>query len=280
MTDDEDQDLDRKLARLREILGFRFNDRTFTTGHLASQLKLDPSTMSRKRTGKQRVTHRDWCRLTEVFHLHRHGFTPDMFAAPFAAFDDHLRACGVGTYGGDDLDLARQILFEVAERGRDAQSMKIVIERTTRRRSGGIGADPGDHSVAPRFRVGEEVRVAVTTPGPGHVLLISDRDSKEMTRIAPSRFAPETYVDGRIARFPSDGSERSLPVGPPPDFYRLIAVWFGHKPTAAAAEASPDDDPRDLTSDEVVELAATVRNAEKAGRPVMVTMQDYLVSMD
>lgn len=280
MTNDESQDLDRKLDRLREIVGFRFNDCTFNTSHLAAQLKLDPSTMSRKRTGKQRVMHRDWCKLTEVFHLHRDEFTPEMFAAPFAEFDEHLRACGVGTYGDNDLDRARQTLFEVAQRGRDAQSMKISIERTRTRRSGGIGADPGDHSVAPRFHVGEEVRVTVTTPGPGHLLLLSDHDSKEMTLIAPSRFAPDTYVEGRIARFPSGVAERSLSVGGPPDFYRLIAVWFADKPTAAAAKSSPDANPRDLASDELVELAATVRNADKAGHPVMVTMQDYLVSMD
>lgn len=270
-----DQDFGKKLEVLEQAVGFRFQPSDFKNVFLARLLDTTPETMSRKKTGKRRVTESDWSRIADYFDLARFGFEASMFCEEFTQFAERMQEVGASAMNSTKPDKARQDLFDIAT---GPKGGKIVIEReSTRLRGGGIGAEPTDARVIV-LREGEAVLVRTNVPESGSMYLFNDSRDRKLTCLMPSKFAPDVTVPKGAVTVPNGGAEGLFPVGGPTGRYRLYAVWFSGRPELSINALMRDPgDPKDLDSDEIIQVAACAKQRLEGGEGVMAAIADYEV---
>ena len=267
----KDREFGRKLELMERAIGFRFPVSAFSNDALALLLETTRETMTRKKTGGANVTDRDLSALTHHFGLGRHGFETSMFTEPLAQYEQHIRQVERRALGEDLIDIDRKMLFDVA---REQNGMIHFDLRNSHR--GGIGAVRKQVSM-PRLKDTDEVRIRVTVPGDGHLLVVNDDGRRQGTGLMPSQFAPTTRVRAGTVHVPTDEAWEYFPVAGPAGPYRLIAAWFPEVPRLSFLDGTHDAEPRDISVDEFRELAGHIRSAHNAGRSFKVAVGDYLV---
>lgn len=266
-----DKDFGSKLELMERGIGFRFSISAFSNDGLAQLLGTTRETMSRKKIGEAIVTDRDVSVLTHHFGLGRHGFEAGMFFEPLEKFAEHMQRVEGSALGEELVDEDRKLLFDLA---RDQNGRCYFDQRDTRR--GGIGAAKPKPTM-PRLREGDEVKIRLTVPDDGHLLVINDDGRRQITLLMPSEYAPGTSVRSGTVNVPTDDEHRYFPVAGPSGPFRVIAVWFRDAPRLLLLKGGHDGEPRDLSTDEFRQLAGLVRSTLKAGRPFKVAVGDYAV---
>jgi hypothetical protein len=263
-----------KLKEVEKAVGFRFPASAFSNAFLAELLGTTAETMSRKKSGKRRVTERDWSTLTSHFDLARYGFEPTMFALELPSFAEVMRAVGLKALGDAKPNKARQDLMELAT-GPCGGRLVIRVARG-RLRNGGIGTEPNDAGM-PTLLPGDRVQVQVSAPRQGHMYLLND-NRKEVACLMPSYYAPSTAVKAGDVVIPTREDLTHFPVGGPINTYRLYALWFAAEPPVALSKVKAGDrPPRNIESTEFIEIVEYARQMSSQAGTVMVAFGDYIV---
>lgn len=217
-----------KLDHLEGLLGHLFPKDYFQKARLAeNHLGTTRERLSRQRAGTQAVQHRELAKLIDLYRLGRFGLDHTLFRKPMKDFKALLQAKSVGTYAISGLDHARQELCAYAM----AASGHLTIQLERRHKhwrfggTRGIGIDAEGANPANAFCIGDEVKLQVHGIDAGYLVVFSDDFSSEIDCIMPSIYAPEMRVEKGIAIIPTADDLPPLPVGPPPAYYRLYAIW-------------------------------------------------------
>jgi hypothetical protein len=270
-----DKEFGIKLKALERAVGFRFPASDFSTTFLATLLDTAVESMSRKKTGKRRLTESDCSKLTSYFDLARYGFEPDMFALDLQPFEEIMREVGRKAQRDAKPNKAREDLFQLATSPDVGGRLWIGLARS-RVRSGGIGSEPKATSL-PVFIEGDRVEVHVSVPKDGYLILLND-DREQVTCLMPSHYAPLLAVRGGDVVIPNSADFPHFPVGGPANNYRLYAVWFAQRPSLALTAGDFKEAlPRDIDSTEFLEVVECAKQASRRSDAIMVAFGDYKV---
>jgi hypothetical protein len=270
-----DKEFGIKLKAIERAVGFRFPASDFSTTFLAGLLDTAIESMSRKKTGKRRVTESDCSRLTSYFDLARYGFEPEMFSLDVQAFEEIMRGVSRKAQRDAKPNKAREDLFQLAISPSVGGRLWIGLARS-RVRSGGIGSEP-KASALPVFMEGDRVEVHVSVPKEGYLILLND-DREQVTCLMPSHYAPQLAVRAGDVVIPNAADFPHFPVGGPANNYRLYALWFSQRPSLALTTGDFKEAlPRDIDSTEFLEIVECAKQASRRSDAIMVAFGDYKV---
>lgn len=273
--------LDEKLKLIARVVGYLFPNGHFSNNALADALEVEPSTMSRKRSGAIATTDQEYSYLVAYCSLDR--LTADDIKGSAETLDAALRRAGLGLYGARDGDAVRHRWLSDPQR----KSTGVVIRPVSARRAG-LGSPRRSDARTPRFHVDDKVVIDVETPDAGHLVVLSDDlTTREATCLAPSCYAPRTTVKKGLTRIPivDPNVESTLTVLDRPSWRRdrpswcRLYVFWTHDPLGAswAPADAAEQEPSELDAEALRGLEAALDRLRKGNAPYRIMTADFCV---
>ncbi len=265
-----------KLEHIAGVVGYLFPNRHFTNRAFARELKINDAQMSRKRIGKLPVTNQELSTLLVYCGLGR--LTISVFqTTTVAELDAILQREKIGIYGCCDADAIRHQWLM------DLNLLKGNIEITNVNvRRGTLGLPQKAAILDRSFRVGERVRMKISVPEDGFLLVLTDDYvRREISCLMPSCFAPKTAVKKGDMSIPvkAENIEPAFTVGGPPGWSRIFAFWTKEKWRLDWLNGRDmwKDDPIELDTPRLREIAQAVGWLRDNNRPYQILAADYRV---
>ncbi len=265
-------DLRRKIAFLKGLLGHAFDDRHLAEKTIAKKVGTSPEQWARKKSGVVGIDEAELGRLLVHFKLDSR-FDWRVFELPYDAFVAAMQDAKVGTYGLNDGIRALQSLLSDSLRQSGGVRVRPVGAR------GGLGA--ADESPAQRvvLAIGARATIAIETLGPGNLLVLNQHlVSGETNCLVPSCFWPTQIVRGGEIKIPDESApQTAFTVGGPAGEYRVLAIW-ARQPIGPTWLAATDANPRILREAELRAIADDVLSRPKNGSAYTIRTGDYRVA--
>jgi hypothetical protein len=150
------------------------------------------------------------------------------------------------------------------------------------RRAGGLGLPPEERDSLPQFMERDMVRMKITAPSAGHLVVLDDQLNIEMTCLMPSIFAPTTKIRDKSVVLPTaveDSRTAAFHIARPEGLHRLYAIWSVQPPKLTWIKSlSEHDDPAVLSEEELATFVDGIAVAY-SGNPanIAVAATDYRV---
>jgi hypothetical protein len=277
LPDDDDQTLGAKVAHFVGIAGYRLPLSDLLNKNIASTLGLSEENWSRSKR-RPSIDEARLSRLARHLRFEEWGLTYEaLLVGTLGEFKEILRACGAGSYGGSDADVARTLLMT----SRSFKPNGISIQRFAGVRAGGMGGNPDAGPVRPVFRPGDSAILSIRHPLGGHLVVLNDCPDGEVVCLMPSHLAPGMQVHGEVTRLPTDSSaSMTIPIGAEATGrFRLFSIWTSDSlatPFLARARSHSSTPPVLAPGDfrELADLAAEYKG------PCEIRSADYAVERD